>query len=298
MLDQMPAELAYITIRYLHAVDMFNLANATMCSRSTYANFTLPCLQMLRPLLEIAEGRAHQEMIFGDAQDIVNVTGQDLWDSQWTKELITPQSTSGICASRSMKPEHSTAFLTLDESLQWLPPVSDEIFRWSGSDSHLDHLGISDAQSLCAAAERALLTIPPSFLRFMSDPKLMHRLPHRFWMPDRNRISKASELIRNGENGYMIDFCHELPSEGHAYMWSLWLEPRGSHCVVRRRLPEKATVKSTAQLVGVSFELWLASTFFAHWKKCGVDFCSDAHWWLDKPLVNCLRRYVRYNCIA
>ena len=301
MLHLLPTELTCCVLQYLHVVDIASLADAVMPDRSMYDRVTLPCFAALQPILSTRRRRAHFEMFFGQAQNFTAVEGQEVWDPAWANELLKLQDSTSLTICRRMRHEHSTAFLRLDETLRWLPPADDIVRNVYNFGDHLTEFSMTDIQMLHAAASRHELSIPASFLKCVSNEKLMVRLPYSFWLPERCAIGKASDVITNGQDGYLIDFCHGRHNRLGMCVWSLWLEPHGSHCVVRRQTTSReidVRDKPAAELVGTSFEMWLADAFYSHWRKCGVDFCSDAHWWLDQPLIDCLSRYVQYNCLA
>lgn len=294
----MPVEITYSVLHHLHSMDIINLAQAVMYNRHLYNNVFLPCRSFLRPVIAAGRRRAHFETHLGPAHDFTEIYGQELWDFACTDNLDAARHQRQRVGNRRMRHEHSIAFLQLEETLHWLPPARD------ATDGMLDYfaeLTVCDKQNLRTAAAELGLYVPSSFFKLMSDTRLMQRLPYSFWLLDRTGISSASQYISNGQGGYMIDFCHQPSCDAGSDLWSLWLEPGGSHCVIRRCVaPELADIrkKPAAQLAGTSFELWLANAFYAHWKECNVSFSSHSHQWLDRPMLDCLGRYLQYNCLV
>lgn len=292
-MKRVPTELSLEILKYLHALDIRHLANAAIVDRSLFQNVALPCLEVLRPVRDITQHRRRLETAFKSSQDTKSSESQRICCCG--RKVTASPSACQVSMSCCVVPEYRIAFLDWNESLHWLPPVSDEVLAWCEDEPRADALAFADAMLLCEAAKRLDLTIPPSFLTFMSDVKLQLRLPHSFWMPDRTNIPKASELITNGQDGYVLDFCYQYRRGADARMWSLWLGPQGSHCVVQRDVLARASALQEAQLVGASFETWLACTFFTHWEECSVNICSDAHWHLDRRLLASLNSYTQYN---
>lgn len=248
-------------------------------------------MEVLKPLRDIERQRSCFKRIFSSCPVA------DSPKSRWTRrqEELMNSTASHVGVSCDIGPEYRVAFLDWNDSLQWLPPVSEQVLAWCEDGTRADALAPVDADSLREVAKRLDLTIPQSFLTFMSDITLQFRLPHSFWMPDCSSIPEASRLITNGQDGYVLDFCYQYYSGADARMWSLWLGPQGSHCVIQRDVPARVSALQEAQLVGASFETWLACTFFAHWEECSVNSCSDDHWHLDQPLLASLNSYTQYN---
>jgi hypothetical protein len=303
MLSKLPRELTYAISYYLHLLDIMALACASIYNRSTYDNIALPCLRLLEPVSKVAQRRRRFERYFGKARDLVFVSTRDDWNPVQAVRLANAQGPSQITLRRSMRHEHAIGFLKLDETLGWLPPLNDEMYSLCGAEDYLTAATEQDKMMIGSVAEQLGLAIPPSFFKFMSDPKLMQRLPYSFWLPAHRSITTAASLVDNRLEGYMIDFCRKQDDDQNTYVWSLWLtpHPRESHCVVGRQLVASVDAmdrKPVARLVGTSFELWLASTFFSHWTDCRKDACCDMHWWLDQPLLSAVREYVQYNCVT
>lgn len=283
--------MSFAILKFLNAFDVRHLACAVTINRSLLQNVLPPCMEVLKPLREIERRRSCFEKIFSSCPVADNLKTRR---SHLHEELMN-STASHAGLSCDIGPEYRVAFLDWNESLQWLPPASEKLIAWCEDGTRADALAPVDANSLREAARRLNLTIPQSFLTFMSDIKLQFRLPHSFWMPDCTSIPEASRLITNGQDGYVLDFCYQYYSVADARMWSLWLGPQGSHCVIQRDVPARVSALQEAQLVGASFETWLACTFFAHWENCSMNSCSDNHWHLDQRLLASLNSYTLYN---
>lgn len=287
MLSRLPVELTFMILEHMHTLQIANFAKAVIYNHSMQSNVLSPCLQMLRHVRKTANRRAHFERFFGHANDFVVVNR-----GSGTNVVFTNYEGQRCF---QMRHEYHTSFLRLDDTLEWLPPAGTSQI---GADGYFAELLESEMRMLRIEAAQHGLSIPLSFFRLMSDSRLIDRLPHRFWLPARSCITKASSYISNSNDGYMIDFCHASPRESETDLWSLWLEPEGSHCIIRRTITSHSAADRTmpaAQLVGMSFELWLASVFFSQWQVCGVDPYFKDHYNLDVSLRACLSACNSYN---
>lgn len=302
MLEKLPAELTHCTLQHLHAVDVANLARAVLCNHRLHHNIFLPCHASLSMICIAASRRNYFEKIFGPAQDFAVVCGE----TSCEVESCRPTSHDGALSSANsrrrshsyhVRHEYHIAFLQLDDTLRWLPPADPERGGTQNQADYFAELQKPEKQMLEMTAAAHGLSIPASFFRLMSDARLMDRMPQCFWLLERDSIAKASYYISNGCNGYLIDFCHQSSASG-TKLWSLWLEPGGSHCVVLRSIPSHTAddwKRPAAQLVGTSFELWLANAFYTHWGVCRLHYCFAQHDSPDGLISACLGAYRRYN---
>jgi hypothetical protein len=294
-----PAEVVYRILHYLHVIDVSRLCDAVQWDKRLSYVVGLPCATVLQPINDISRRRCRYEKLFGKAYDTVMIAGEEVWEAGWTYELLYWRLIGKQLVSRQVRHEHAVAYLHLNETLDWLPPVTK---AEHSSEAHCDTLTSVEQNHIYKDTKQRDIILPASFFKLLSDARLMQRLPYCFRLSQRRQLKKAADLVENAGEGYMIDFCYELDNGRPACIWSLYLEPgsSASHCVVSRPLrsdTRRITGQSSATLGGISFELWLANMFFSHWMGCGIEPCSSAHMALDPALSASLRCYVSYNCV-
>lgn len=298
MLKQIPAEITYILLHGLHSTDIASLAEAVVFDRSLYNNVFLPCRSCLEPIVEVARRRAYFERLFGQADDFTDIHALGSSDLLCVNNSGAVRQETHRTNFRRMRHEHTTAFLRFDDTLHWLPPFKGTTY---GENDYFAELTDSESKRLQTAAVQLNLSLPFSFLKLVSNARMMQRIPYRFWLPDLACINSASQYISNGRGGYMIDFCHKSDRETGSTLWSLWLEPAGSHCVLRRHIAPRSTDiprKPTAQLAGTSFELWLANAFYTCWTEPDVVYPLTTQCMSDEAINDCVSRYLQYNGIS
>lgn len=312
-LENLPKELLLMTLDYLPLRSIESLA------LTLNKSITLTCLPLLKPLFTHRRNTQNLTARFGAFGPKTGIACRIVS----CEELSKPTAREALGISKDAKFRHPdwetisefVEAVNCDEPLSWLGPVDERtatemqphLWSYKLMDEEVNYL-----KELC---KHKGLTLPPGFLKFVTNKELMDRVPSttaNFF--EISPLRKMPAALDCGAGGYLMRiYSDQLGCE----YWDLYLDPGedGAHCVLYNEMDsgfaeedinedmyncvteeeiKKAkeegiimapVTHSDISPAGPSFEEWLALTYFEQWLCFVLEFDSNA--------TEALKEYVR-----
>ena len=165
---------------------------------------------------------------------------------------------------------------TVSESLDWLEPLNTALDQEMAIHRNPAETR-GEVAKIAASAARLGLTLPESFVRLMSDPKLQDRIPSctacYFYMSDDIVPCPGSD------GGYIVRFLNDQQS---VLLWYLYLTPQGDQYVLVTPIGlEEMAAKAAAGTLSDEERQDIQQNTWV----CAPSFVSFIYrWWLENSI--------------